>query len=61
MQAYMIGFMVSRNGRESEIKCPCSEDDIVRVQKELEVPFTTDTRVKVLGVDSDIEQLSVLE
>lgn len=61
MQTYMIGFTVSRNGREAEIRCPCKESDISRVQDKLEIPYETDTRVKVIGVDSDIEQLSVLE
>ena len=61
MKTYMIGFAVSRNGLTSEIKCPCNENDIWRVQDALDIPYDTDTRVKVIGVDSDIEQLSVLE
>ena len=61
MKGYMIGFAVSRNGLTSEIKCPCDEKDISRVQDDLDIPYNTDTRVTVVGVDSDIEQLSVLE
>ena len=61
MKGYMIGFAVSRNGLTSEIKCPCDEDDIWHVQDALEIPYDTDTSVTVIGVDSDIEQLSVLE
>ena len=57
----MINCKVTRNGRESEIRFPCTEKDIWRVQHELEIPYETDTRVKVLGVDSDIEQLEILE
>lgn len=57
----MIGFAVSRNGLTSEIKCPCDEEDISRVQDDLDIPYDTDTRVTVVGVDSDIEQLSILE
>lgn len=53
----MIGFAVSRNGLTSEIKCPCDEEDISRVQDDLDIPYDTDTRVTVVGVDSDIEQL----
>ena len=61
MKGYMIGFAVSRNGLTSEIKCPCDEEDISRVQDDLDIPYDTDTRVTVVGVDSDIEQLSILE
>ena len=57
----MIKFVVTRNGYEADIRFPCEEKDIRRVQNELEIPYETDTRVKVLAVDSDIEQLSVLE
>lgn len=57
----MIKFIVTRNGYEADIRFPCEEKDIRRVQNELEIPYETDTRVKVLAVDSDIEQLSVLE
>ena len=57
----MIKFVVTRNGQEADIRFPCEEKDIRRVQNELEIPYETDTRVKVLAVDSDIEQLSVLE
>jgi hypothetical protein len=53
--------MVSRNGREADIHVPCTEKDIRRVQNELDIPYETDTRVKILAVDSDIEQLSALE
>ncbi len=53
--------MVSRNGREADIRVPCTEKDIRRVQNELDIPYETDTRVKILAVYSDIEQLSVLE
>ena len=61
MKTYMIGFSVSRNGLTSEIKCPCDEEEIRHVQDELDIPYDTDTSVTVIGVDSDIEQLSVLE
>ena len=61
MKTYMIGFSVSRNGLTSEIKCPCDEEEISHVQDDLDIPYDTDTRVTVIGVDSDIEQLSVLE
>lgn len=57
----MIGFTVTRNGRKVDIRFPCLEKDIRRVQNELEIPYETDTRVKILAVDSDIEQLSALE
>ena len=57
----MIGFTVTRNGRKADIRFPCLEKDIRRVQNELEIPYETDTRVKILAVDSDIEQLSALE
>ena len=61
MKSYMIGFVVSRNGREADIRVPCTEKDIRRVQDELDIPYETDTRVKILAVDSDIEQLSAIE
>ncbi len=57
----MIKFTVTRNGQKSDIRFPCEEKDIHRVQKELEIPFETDTGVKILSVDSDIDQMSVLE
>ena len=57
----MFQCMVGRNGNEVEIRFPCVESDIRRVQRELEIPYPTDTRVKVLGVQSDIEQLEILE
>ena len=57
----MIRFIVERNGRQTDIRCPCAENDIRRVQNELEIPYETDTRVNVMAVDSDIEQLEVLE
>ena len=57
----MIKFVVTRNGQEADIRFPCEEKDIRRVQDKLGIPYETDTRVKVLAVDSDIEQLSVLE
>ena len=57
----MIKFVVTRNGQEADIRFPCEEKDIRRVQGKLGIPYETDTRVKVLAVDSDIEQLSVLE
>lgn len=53
--------VVSRNGREADIQFPCGEKDIRRVQTRLEIPYETDTRVKVIAVDSDISELSVLE
>lgn len=57
----MIICKVGRNGNEAEIRFPCDEKDICRVQAELEIPYETDTRVKLLGIDTDIEQLEVLE
>ncbi len=57
----MFQCMVGRNGNEAEIRFPCEESDLRRVQRELEIPYPTDTRVKVLGVLSDIEQLEILE
>ena len=57
----MIGFVVTRNGQEAAIRFPCAEIDIRRVQSQLEIPYETDTRVKICTVDSDIEPLSVLE
>ena len=57
----MIKFVVTRNGQEADIRFPCEEKDIRRVQDKLGIPYETDTRVKVLAVDSDIEQLSILE
>ena len=57
----MIKLVVTRNGQEADIRFPCEEKDIRRIQGKLGIPYETDTRVKVLAVDSDIEQLSVLE
>ena len=57
----MLKFIVTRNGQEADIRFPCEEKDIRRVQNKLDIPYETDTRVKILAVDSDIEQLSVLE
>lgn len=57
----MIKFVVTRNGQEADIRFPCVEKDIRRVQNQLDIPYETDTRVKILAVDSDIEQLSALE
>ncbi len=57
----MFQCMVGRNGNEAEIRFPCEESDIRRVQRDLQIPYPSDTRVTVLGMDSDIEQLSVLE
>ena len=34
----MIGFTVTRNGRKADIRFPCLEKDIRRVQNELEIP-----------------------
>ena len=57
----MLKFVVTRNGQEADIRFPCEEKDIRRVQNKLDIPYETDTRVKILAVDSDIEQLSALE
>ena len=57
----MFQCMVGRNGNEAEIRFPCEESDIRRVQRDLQIPYPSDTRVTVLGMDSDIEHLSVLE
>ena len=57
----MIICKVGRNENEAEIRFPCDEKDICRVQAKLEIPYETDTRVKLLGIDTDIEQLEVLE
>jgi len=57
----MIRVFVKRNEREADVRFPCEEKDIRRVQSQLEIPYETDTRVKIISIDSDIEELSILE
>ena len=57
----MIKFTVTRNGQEADIRFPCTEKDIRRVQTELDIPYERDTCVKILAVDSDIEEFFVLK
>lgn len=40
---------------------PCKEDDIRDVQSQLEIPYDTDTRVYIDGVDSNAPELCILE
>ena len=57
----MITFTVSRNGNKAKFRVPCKEDDIRDVQSQLEIPYDTDTRVYIDGVDSNAPELCILE